>query len=86
MNEGKKAEEKSKEEDVEEVSHAGESWSRNVIIEEEKARGGERAEKGWCMTPVEEGRNQYRARVGYIEQNTRRSARQTGTQASCPSR
>ena len=54
-----------------------------MIISEEKGRGGERAEKGWCMTPVEEGRNQYRARVGYVEQNTRRSARQTGTQANC---
>ena len=40
-----------KEDVEEEVSKAGESWSRNVIIEEEQARGGERTEKGWCMTP-----------------------------------
>ena len=45
-NEGKKAEDKGKEEDVVEVSKAGESWSRNVIITEEKARGGECAEEG----------------------------------------
>ena len=35
---------------------------RNVIIEEEKARGGERAEKGWCR----KGRNRYGAGAGYI--------------------
>ena len=50
MNEGKKeegeldektkAEDKGKEEDEEEVSKAGESRVRNVIIEDEKARGG----------------------------------------------
>ena len=54
-----KTEDKGKEEDDEEVSKAGESWVRNAIIQEEKARGGEREEKGWCRTPVGKGRNRY---------------------------
>ena len=83
LDEKMKAEDKGKKEDVEEVSKAGESWSRNVIIEEEKVRGGERAEKGWCMTPVGKGRNRYGAGAGYVGRTTNRSARQTGTQASC---
>ena len=58
MNEGKTAEDMGKEEEVEEISKAGEGWDRNVIISDEKARGGGRAEKEWCRAPIEEGRNQ----------------------------
>ena len=83
MNEGKKAEDKGKEEDVEEISKAGEGWDRNVIIPEEKTRGRGLAEKEWCIASIEEGRNRYGAGVDYVGQNIHWTARQTGTQASC---